>query len=90
MKTKYRQVELTWTPMNQISGVPDIVKKVVWIPEMFAVMGNWIRLDGDFRGSVPWQITDLYISISDEAIDTNKLIREHRKNTGDSTLRRKA
>jgi hypothetical protein len=73
-KTQYRQVEVVIECGS--------THMVVWIPDCFAFKGNLVIIDNR-----TWRILQLGFDTVDEPIDVGKLIREHRKNTGDSLPR---
>lgn len=77
MKVKYRQCSLKTNSGRH---------QVAYLPDTFCHYGNYVWIpDKDGENNTRWQITGVSDHLEDRAIDTNKLIREHRKNTGDST-----
>ncbi len=61
------------------------MKQVAWIPSGFASMGRIVKIkqdDGSWVGG--WEIVGVGSNEIDEVPDINKMIRGHRKNTGDS------
>jgi len=73
-KTKFRQCVLEKTPGHRI---------VSYIPEKFAKVGKVVKLKNDGEWDDGW-VVKFAGDLVDEPPDIKKMVRVHRKRTGDS------
>ena len=80
MKTKYKQCTLEKTVQE------GLIQTVSWIPSKFAKIGQRLKLEND-KGiwTEGWVVKLVGDEEIDQLPDYRKGIRNHRKQTGDST-----
>mgnify|MGYP001256365102 CR=1 FL=1 len=81
----YRQVEL-WHENSGVDsgGKVTITIQRVYIPDEFSKIGKYLEIENKL-----WKVIDRSTKTVDTVPDTQKLIRLHRKNTGDALPKRR-
>lgn len=79
MKTFYNQCRLKRGNLTTVT----------WIPEKYAKVGCYISLKENDKWSDAWLVDYVNHQKTDSPPDWRKLIKQHRKNTGDSMPKRK-
>lgn len=73
----------------QCKIVKGNTKQISWIPKKFAVVGKGLKLKDEYDNwSYGWVVKEAFGEVDEKHIpDWRKAIRNHRKSTGDSSIK---